>query len=85
VSESTSSNVTPINSDSAPTVQERFQFGPSEEGEPTKIKCTTCKVPTTHLWFMQTVAAEFTDPVELADKHKRVTLCTNCGTLRLIK
>lgn len=51
------------------------------------IKCPTEKKVTPHHWLMVHVGDNLglSDPIELADKHKRLILCQSCGTLRLIK
>jgi hypothetical protein len=86
VTESTSSNNSQTTTDSAPTVKPEFLFGPASVGEPTNIKCTTCKVPTLHHWFMQHVdnVGGTVHPGDVMALHKRVTICTACGTMRLI-
>lgn len=78
----------PTDTDSAPLATPRFYLDlngvPIEYNE---VKCPSEKQVTPHQWIMVRVGdAEGTsDPVELADKHKRLILCQSCGTLRLIK
>lgn len=76
---------TPTDTPSVPPVPVRFQFGPAEEGESLRKKCNDCG-PTIHLWYLQTVTS-IEDPtgITLADKHKRIVLCTNCGKVSVTK
>lgn len=89
----TSPKDSPTNSDSVDLVVPRFYLDLNGAGqtnttlENTEIKCANCKVVTPTQWLMIHVADSFNEfnPVDLADKHRRLTLCQNCGTLRLVK
>lgn len=83
-----SQNDSQTNSNSAdPVVPRYFLALDGVEIEYNEVKCPSEKKVTPHQWFMIHVGDNFgtSDPVELADKHKRLILCQSCGTMRLIK
>lgn len=48
-------------------------------------KCPTCKEMTHHIYTkIEPLSDEPADPMEMLKLIKRLTLCTKCGTLRLI-
>lgn len=79
---------TPTDTNSAPPVHQRFflDLGAGDL-KLNNIKCGPCKAVTPHQWLMAHVVDSegITDPVELADLHKRLILCQNCGNIRLVK
>lgn len=58
---------------------------PLEGVESVSTKCPTEKKPTEHEYVLITPAQDDeVDPMELLKLTKRLVLCTECGTLRLI-
>lgn len=56
------------------------------ESQPASVKCTKCETVTPHEWIKITPAMGdvMIDPMELLKLTKRLTLCTQCGTLKTI-
>lgn len=79
----------PTDTDSAPNVEQRFRLDVSAF-DLSMVKCTNCKAATPTSWVEVTPnlavghEGEF-DPLELLALRKRLTMCTNCGNLRLTK
>lgn len=74
--------------DSADDVKQRYLLGlDGQDLQFNQVKCPNCKTVTPHQWLMVEVVDSFgmETPIELADKHKRLVLCQNCGNMRLIK
>lgn len=90
MSKSTESNDSPTDTDSVEPVSQRFQFDLNGVAiQFNTIKCGQCKVVTPHQWLMVPVGTLPTEPpmdqLELNELAKRLILCQNCGTMRLIK
>ena len=82
------SSPTPPSPDSANDVEQRYLLDlDGADIQFNNVKCPTCKTVTPTQWVMIHVADGFgiEEPIALADKHKRLTLCQNCGTVRLVK
>lgn len=57
--------------------------------ESSSVKCTKCEAITTHEWikvqphFNDSLEPYTVDPMALLKMTKRLSMCTECGTLRL--
>lgn len=69
-----------------------FQLPPLDEVDPPElasVKCTKCDAITDHEYikiqpeFVDSTEPYTTDPMALLKMTKRLSICTNCGTLRL--
>ena len=80
-------NDSPTEPNSALPVQQRYLLDlDGQTLETTNVKCSTCKTATPTQWVLIEVASlEGKPKVEIAQLFKRLTLCQNCGTLRLTK
>ena len=77
---------TPSNGDSAIPAEAQWYLEGFGEGEVTTVKCSKCTIPTLHFWtkLQPKPIHETNDAIEVLSKAKRLTLCTACGTLKLI-
>jgi len=84
--------VTQSDTDSAPAVTGEWSLGGfvnnpdlPHEVEVANVKCSVCKLSTTQE-FIKIVPLDMNlqvEPMEVLKLAKRLSLCTNCGTLRL--
>lgn len=80
----------PIESDSVPPAIPRYRLGALLDGQEVKhtdVKCTKCELKAQHdyLMVLPVDSLGIESQMDLAPKAKRLTLCTNCGEIRLIK
>lgn len=66
-----------------------FRLPPNVDSGPERksasVKCSECKVITAQEWVKLTPAETApVDPMELLKLSKRLTVCTVCGTMKLI-
>lgn len=80
----------PSELNSAEVAPPAWLLGASESVEYTQTKCAKCDAPTMHQWTKIVPFAvdpsedEFEVLVKQNQMSKRLTLCTQCGNLRLI-